>query len=104
MCNTPSIVEIMRIIPGLLTLLQEGWDCDNGQLSGRIGRRRREELSWCFQASEAPEDRVENTIVRTPCFRVLVGIWKMETLFEAAWAKENGVIFLCRALGNSSIG
>ena len=78
------------------------WDLDNGRLSGRRDRGKREELSWHFQASEAPEDRVKNTIVGTDCHRVLLWIWKMETLFKAVWAKENGVIFLCRALGNTS--
>ena len=86
----------------MLVLQKGSRDLDNGKLSGRRGRGRTEELSWHFQASEALEDRVENTIVRTDCHRVLVGIWKMERSFEALGAKENGVIFLCRALGNIS--
>lgn len=72
MCHISSVAEIMGNISDLMTGLTFG-HLDNGQLSGRRGRGKREKLSWHFQASEAPEDRVENTIVGTHCCGVLGG-------------------------------
>lgn len=54
-----------------------------GRKSGGWG----EEWLWHFQASEVPEDRAENAIMRTGCHRVVVEVWEMKTLSEAVGQK-----------------
>lgn len=47
-----------------------------------------------------PEDRTENATVKTDYCRMTVEVWEMKKLSDAVWAKEDGVIYLCRTLGN----